>query len=248
MSENTRYPAADQQQQQSRAEDGRGSNLPAASQFISTDNSNIVVPTAPYPPMNNYYGMQSAPPKSALSSSPHYITTYGRASAPPSRVGEQVLIAPDSGLLPDLAGTTPGGSFSTATNKNDGGFSSSSKLYNKSNSGNNNINAGSGTNASNVSSGVVHPPQIMFCPGRHDILASINCVSSSSKKKAKSKGDPMYGDGNSSGSSNISGKLGGPAASNTTGPIMMELRRLEVAANNFDSQSDIEHSMIGSSE
>ena len=236
MSEDNRYNAVDQQQQLG-AGDGRANNPSTA---ISSGNSNIVVPTAPYPPMNNYYGMQSAPSKSALSSSPHYTTTYGRASMPPSLVGGHVTTAPASGLLPYGTGAAIGGNFSATSNHNnnyDSGLLSSSKLYNQNISGSaNNINAGSGVNASSTSPGVSHPSQIMFCPGRHDIIASINCVSSSSKNRTKANRQQASHGGNINNS--IHGKLGGPATASENGPIMLELRRLELATKDCDSNSD----------
>lgn len=242
MSKNTRYPAADpqrRQQQQSGINDSSGGFPATSSSFVSAGSSNFVVPTAPYPPMNNYDGMQSAPTKSSLTSSPHYTTTYGRASTPSSLVGKQVTIAPESGLLVDGAGTTIGGSISTTTSTNDGGFTSSSKRFNKSNnSGASNLTTDSSNNTSNSSLGVVHPSQIMFCPGRHDIVASINCISSSSKNETESNRHPVYRGGNSSSNNSISGKLAGPAIPNTNGPIMLQLKRLEVDIKNCDSKSD----------
>jgi hypothetical protein len=236
---NTRYPAADNQQQ-FRTDDDRGNNfLTRASSFVSVSNSNVAVPTAPYPPMSNYDGMRSGPSKSSMSSSPHYTTTYGRASTPPSLIGGQVTIAPESGLLVDVTGTTVGSSISATVPHGDGSVYTSGSKYNKNNSsGGNNINAGSSTNTSSPTPIVTYPSQIMFCPGRHDIVASINCVSSSSRNKAKSNRNPIYSGGNSGRNNIISGKLGGPATANTNGPIMLELLRLEVDTKNNDSKSD----------
>ena len=239
---NTRYPAADNQQQ-FRTDDGRDNNfLTRASSFVSVSNSNVAVPTAPYPPMNNYYGMRSGPSKSSMSSSPHYTTTYGRASTPSSLVGEQVTIAPESGLLVDVAGTTAGSSISATVVNNDGGgiYTSGSKYSKTNSSGGNNMHAGSSSNAGSPTPSGTHPSKIGFCPGRHDIVASINCVSSSSRNKAKSKRNPIYSGGNSGGNNSISGKSGGPAntTANTNGPIMLELQRLELNSKSSDSKSD----------
>ncbi len=223
MSEENRYD----QQEHSRAEEGLENNPSTASPSLPSVSDNIVVPTAPYPPMNNYYGMQSAPSKSAMSSSPHYTTTYGRASTPPSLVGEQVTTAPASGLLPDGAGIGMGGSISTTSNKNN----------NKKNSGGgNNINAAS--NTSNASPGATHPPQIMFCPGRHDIVASINCVSSLSENKGRFNIQPTQRSKTSTANKSNNGKVSGPSTANANGPIMLELRRLELVTRHHKSVSE----------
>ena len=215
MSGDNRIYAADPQQS-SGATDARANNPSNAAQSASSDN-NFVVPTAPYPPMNNYYGMQqsAAPSKSALSSSPHYTTTFGRASTSPSLVGEQVMTAPASGLLSDGSNNNTIGGTLPASNKNDAG----SKLYNKKTSGgaNNTNDPGS---ASQVAT---HPSHIIFCPGRHDIVASINCVSSTFENRAKVR-------------NSNSTKMGSSNAASTNGPVMLELRRLELATKDSNSE------------
>ncbi len=213
MSGDNRIYAADQQQS-SGASDGRAKNPSNVAQSASPDD-NFVVPTAPYPPMNNYYGMQqSGAPKSAMSSSPHYTTTFGRASTAPSLVGEQVTTAPASGLLPDVLPAT--------SNKND----ASSKLYNKKTSG----GANNTNDAGGASQLATHPSQIMFCPGRHDIVASINCASSTFDNRAKVSRQQILRGGSSN-----SAKLGSSNAASTNGPVMLELRRLELATKDADS-------------
>ena len=250
MSEINRNPHDDpqnRQQQQTRTDDDTRNNSSASSPFVTTGLGNVVVPTAPYPPMNNYYDMQSVPSKSSLSSSPQYSTTYGRASTPTSIIGEQIIIAPESGLIVEGTGTAFGNfsptpnSGNSKNNDDSVGLSSSSMLYSKnainSSSSNNVITGSSNFNASIPSSATTYPSEIMFCPGRHNIVASINCVSLVSKKNISSNRKSLARGGNSSSNDSIDAQSSN-SSGNTNGPIMLELRRLEAASKNGSSRSD----------
>jgi hypothetical protein len=249
-----------QQNHQHQQHQSASSDAVPASSFsaVAIDTSNNVVPAAPYPPMNaNYYNNIRAPSKSSLSTSPHYTTTYGRASSMSSSlVGEHIVTT--NATTPSLSTTVSaigGGGYSlgelttiAATSDDD------SKIYNNKN--NNNNNSSTGVGGVGGGGGVALSSQIMFCPDlmHDDIVATINCVSPSSlttttNNKAKSISDSGiassygYGSGSGSGDSSISvgGKQrgGGNKMSSTTGPIMMELRRVEIKRNpNGDDDDD----------
>jgi len=166
--------------------------------------------------MKNYYNNIRAPSKSSLSSSPHYTTTYTRASnTTTSLVGEHIVTT----APPSTVGSSLGESTTTSAFNIDDGF----KIYNN----NNNNYSGGG--------GVTHPSQIMFCPGLHDdVVATINCAPSSTKNKTKSNSRqlPRSDSGGSISSNGSTGKLNEKKMLSTTGPIMLELRRVELSKSN----------------
>ncbi|VEU41958.1 unnamed protein product [Pseudo-nitzschia multistriata] len=199
---------------------------------MDNSTSQLRIPKAPYPPMN----MQSSvPSKSSLSPSPHYSTTYARASSSTSLLGERVTTtttAPESGLLGDSASNTFLGGTTNAASVDDGngGFSSGSKHYNKNN------NAGvnnSSNNGNNSSAAAANPSQLMFYPGQHDIVASINCISSLSKNNDE---PGMHGHDNRN--NNPRGKNARSSISNTIGPRLLELRCLELATHQEEDDND----------
>jgi hypothetical protein len=243
------YNQQQQQQQQHQTSD----DVPTSSV------SAVAIEAAPYPPMNaNYYNNIRAPSKSSLSTSPHYTTTYGRASSmSTSLVGEHIVTT--NATTPSLS--------STVTSTGGGGYSlgelttiaaapdDDSKIHNNRNNNNSNSSAGVGGVVGGGGGVAALSSQIMFCPDllHDDIVATINCVSHSSSstttttttnnKTTYNAYGYGYGSGSGSGDSSISvgGKQrgGGNKMSSTNGPIMMELRRVELKRNrNGDDDDD----------
>lgn len=214
-------------------------------------------PAAPYPPLMNMRPPGASPHKSALSSSPHYSTVYGGGAASAITVSNIGGGEGDSSRF-DSAVTSSGEASrtSTATDVDFNNQFSSMRLgsslrrYHTSGSNvssgndsavsNNNTNTGMSSASSFVTNNNNNNPQgttatgtslksqITFCPGWHDMVASINCATSSSfirpPPRIMSSGSNLLGKS----SSVVASSDARQPSSRKLGPVMLELRKVEV--------------------
>jgi hypothetical protein len=198
------------------------------------------IPTAPYPPMRG----GGSPQKSSFTSSPHY-TAYGGGGTGSYRDGSNMGV-PAGDMSTTSATPTADDMNSQFSSLRIG--SSSARQYHKAGS---NVSSSAHNTVSSVSSAAnsnnptqlqqqQHPSQIIFCPGWHDTVASINCVSRYPRTasflrpppRILSSGSNLMGDaGLAAGAGTSSAFLNDkqPTSSRKVGPIMMELRKLELA-------------------
>lgn len=185
------------------------------------------VPAAPYPPLG--YGHV----RSSLSSAPHYptTTTGGRAG---SRGGPSRNLSPPT---TDPAATDD--DDVTAATAAAAGLSSDSHHQRQFHSSGSVGSPSGGTVP-------IYSSQVMFCPGWHDIVATINCVS-----PARGGGGPggfsRSPDNNSTGtrktfpraaSSTSLDELGSGRQTRKAGPVMLELRRVVLVNEAFHPPGD----------
>ncbi|KAG7362787.1 zinc-ribbon like family protein [Nitzschia inconspicua] len=226
----------------------------SSSRGLASGTSTIIsssYPVAPYPPVMNVRA-NASPQKSALSSSPHYSTVYGGGAASALTASDvrgggggdslarlENALTSSSGDMSMTSGTTSDadvygqyssmrmGSSVQQYNKSGSNISSSSSI---SNNNNNTMSSASSLTTSNLQGTTATTSlksQITFCPGWHDVVAIINCAPSTTYIRPL----PRIMSNGSNLLANQSSVIadGNQPSSRKLGPVMLELRKVEVA-------------------